>query len=70
MTGALARYPRYLESDLPWLNEIPAHWRILRGKNLLRTIDIRSETGEEELLTVSSERGIVPRRTANVTIAP
>ena len=39
-----------------------------RGKNLFRSMDIRSATGQEELLTVSSDRGVVPRRSATVTM--
>ena len=35
---------------------------------MFRCIDVRSKTGEEELLTVSSERGVVPRSSATVTM--
>lgn len=68
MSQALKPYPEYRESGILWLGEIPGHWEIHRGKNLFQCIDIRSSTGEEELLTVSSERGIVPRRSADVTM--
>jgi len=34
----------------------------------MRTVDIRSESGAEELLTVSSSRGVVPRSSATVTM--
>jgi type I restriction enzyme S subunit len=64
----LAPYPAYKESAIPWLGEIPAHWEVKRGKTIFRPVDIRSVTGEEELLTVSSEHGIVPRRSATVTM--
>ena len=56
------------DTGVPWLGELPDHWDVQRGKNLFRCIDVRSETGEEELLTVSSERGVVPRRSATVTM--
>ena len=68
MISAIKSYPKYRESGLPWLGMVPEHWRVLRGKSLFHPIDIRSQTGEEELLTVSSEYGVIPRRTATVTM--
>lgn len=68
MIGELKPYSAYKDSGLPWLGEVPEHWEIQRGKNLFQCIDIRSAKGEEELLTVSSERGVIPRKTANVTM--
>ncbi len=61
-------YPAYIHSGVDWLGDVPAHWEIQRGKTILQPVDIRSQTGEEELLTVSSERGVVPRKSANVTM--
>jgi len=68
MIDGLKPYPEYKDSGVPWLKKVPAHWEVRRGKTLFRCIDVRSTTGTEELLTVSSERGVVPRRTANVTM--
>ena len=65
---SLPPYPATKESDVPWLGEIPAHWEVKRGKSIFRPVDIRSQTGEEELLTVSSENGVVPRRSTTVTM--
>jgi type I restriction enzyme S subunit len=48
-------------SRLPWLGDIPQHWKIERAKNLFSVRDERSETGEEELLTVSHITGITSR---------
>ena len=67
-TDALKPYPKMKDSGLSWLNQIPVHWNLLRGKFLFRCIDVRSSTGKEELLTVSSERGVVPRSSATVTM--
>lgn len=64
----LKPYPLMKDSGVPWLGEVPKHWEMKRGKNLFRCVDVRSRTGEEELLTVSSDRGVVPRRTASVTM--
>ena len=61
-------YPSMKDSGVEWLGQVPEHWEVRRGKNIFGCIDVRSETGEEELLTVSSNRGIVPRRSANVTM--
>ena len=68
MTSDLKPYPAYKDADVSWLNQVPVHWNLLRGKFLFRCIDVRSSTGEEELLTVSSERGVVPRSSATVTM--
>ena len=68
MIEDLKPYPVYRNCGLPWLGEVPAHWEIKRGKSYLQAIDKRSNSGEEELLTVSSTRGVVPRRSANVTM--
>ena len=68
MIADLAPYPAYKDSVEPWLAKVPAHWEVKRGKDLFRCIDVRSETGQEELLTVSSERGVVPRSSATVTM--
>ena len=61
-------YPAYRDSGLPWLRDVPVHWRIERGKWLFRCINVRSTTGTEELLTVSSDRGVVPRSSVDVTM--
>jgi type I restriction enzyme S subunit len=53
-------------SGMPWLGDIPQHWEVRRAKYLLHCIDVRSRSGSEELLTVSSSDGIVPRSTKTV----
>ena len=68
MIDHLKPYSAYKDSGLPWLGKIPVHWAIQRGKTLFHSIDTRSSTGSEELLTVSSERGVVPRSSVNVTM--
>jgi Restriction endonuclease S subunits len=68
MIHDLNPYSAYKDSDVLWLGEIPNTWLILRGKNVFRVIDVRSETGDEELLTVSSKDGVVPRSQKTVTM--
>ncbi len=41
---------------------------MMRAKNLLQEVDIRSETGTEEMLSVSHITGITPRREKKVTM--
>ena len=54
------------DSGIPWLGEIPAHWAVERARWLFRERDQRSETGEEELLTVSHLTGVTPRSEKDV----
>ncbi|MGA2804540.1 MAG: restriction endonuclease subunit S, partial [Acidimicrobiales bacterium] len=68
MITDLAPYAAYKDSGLPWLGSIPEQWTVKRVKNLFRCIDVRSSTGDEELLTVSSSRGVIPRRLTTVTM--
>jgi type I restriction enzyme, S subunit len=68
MIERLKPYLAMRNSGLPWLGDVPRHWDLKRGKNLFRSVDVRSETGDEELLTVSSDRGVIPRRSTNVTM--
>jgi type I restriction enzyme S subunit len=56
------------DSGIPWLGEIPAHWETERAHWLFRERDIRSETGDEELLTVSHLTGVTPRSEKDVNM--
>lgn len=64
----LEAYERTRSVGLPWRHHIPEHWRIARAKSVMSAIDVRSATGEEELLTVSSSRGVIPRSSASVSM--
>ena len=67
-TTGLQPYPAYDPSRVQWLGCVPAHWHVLRGKALLAPVDIRSDSGSEELLSVSSRDGVIPRESADVTM--
>ena len=56
------------ESNIPWLGQIPAHWELERTKWLFKERDERSQTGEEELLTVSHLTGVTPRSEKDVNM--
>ena len=68
MDNHLLPYPAYKPSGIPWLGDVPEHWDVRRGKALLTPVDIRSKTGEEELLTVSAQKGVIPRKSTDVTM--
>lgn len=61
MTKGLDPNAEMKEAGIPCIGEVPSHWQVFRNKSLLREIDCRSETGEEELLTVSHITGVTPR---------
>jgi type I restriction enzyme S subunit len=48
------------DSGIHWLGEIPVHWELKRAKWLFRERDERPTTGEEVLLSLRMERGLVP----------
>lgn len=56
------------DSGIPWLGKMPAHWETERAKWLFIERDERSETGEEEMLTVSHITGVTPRSEKNVNM--
>ena len=56
------------DSGVPWLGEIPAHWKVKRARWLFRERDQRSEDGSEELLTVSHLTGVTSRSEKDVNM--
>ncbi|NWK76917.1 restriction endonuclease subunit S [Aquitalea sp. LB_tupeE] len=56
------------DSDVPWLGEIPAHWQVERAKWLFTERDDRSDSGDEELLTVSHLTGVTSRAEKDVNM--
>ncbi|WP_198594349.1 restriction endonuclease subunit S [Vibrio cyclitrophicus] len=56
------------DSGVDWIGAIPGHWIVKRAKYLLDEINERSETGLEELLSVSHMTGVTPRSEKNVTM--
>lgn len=68
MIEALKPYPEYDACELPWAKKLPTSWRCVRAKGAFSLIDIRSTTGLQELLTVSSSDGIRLRSQKAVTM--
>ena len=52
---------------MEWLGEVPAHWGVRPAKWHFREVDERSDTGSEELLSISHLTGVTPRREKNVS---
>ncbi|WP_049150178.1 restriction endonuclease subunit S [Corynebacterium propinquum] len=46
----------------------PEGWEVLRNRHILEHVDGRSETGDEEMLSVSHLTGVTPRSMKNVTM--
>lgn len=60
MGSRLPPYPRYRDSGLGWLPQVPAHWEVRRLKYVFQEVVDRTETGEEVLLSLRQFRGLVP----------
>ena len=56
------------DSGVECFGEIPEHWGLHRGKYFFKEVDLRSETGNEELLSVSHLTGITPRSQKSINM--
>ena len=61
-------YRAYKDSGVEWLGDVPEHWNVAAAKWYFREADDRSQTGSEELLSVSHITGVTPRSEKNVTM--
>ena len=52
-------YPVYKDSGVEWLGKVPEQWERERLKGILRPVDRRSDSGEETLLSLRRDYGIV-----------
>ena len=52
-------YAAYKPSGVEWLGDVPEHWERRRLKTLLRSVDRRSLTGKETLLSLRRDHGVV-----------
>lgn len=48
------------DSGIPWIGQIPAHWKMMRIKNLLVESKVKSTDGHEQSLSLSKVSGIIP----------
>lgn len=68
MAIILRPYKDYKPVNLNFTKQIPFDWIVKRGKFFFKEISERSKKGEEQLLSVSEHKGIVPRESINVTM--
>lgn len=68
ITQGLNRNIPRRDSRIPWLGEIPEHWKVERAKWLFIERDVRSDSGDEELLSVSHLTGVTSRAEKNVNM--
>ncbi|PAV27540.1 type I restriction enzyme S subunit [Tamilnaduibacter salinus] len=54
-------YPEYKDAGFVGLDQVPSHWAIVRFKQILKEVNRGSQTGEEQLLSVSEYYGVKPR---------
>jgi type I restriction enzyme S subunit len=55
-------------SGADWLGTVPSHWSVERAGHLFIERDERSESGDEEMLTVSHLTGVTPRSEKTVNM--
>lgn len=48
------------DSGIPWLGEIPDHWKACRARYVFREVDLKSVDGSELALSMSQQLGLVP----------
>jgi type I restriction enzyme S subunit len=68
MIDGLRSYPATKASGVEWLPSVPSGWDIRRAKYSFQEADDRSESGDEELLSVSHKTGVTPRSQKNITM--
>lgn len=62
VTKGLDTNVNLVPSGIEWIDRIPEGWKIIRIKNLLKERKERSETGEEEPLSMSQKFGLIPTK--------
>ena len=59
-------YPEYKATNLPWLPQIPTHWKIVRNKNVLKEQkEVVGEHSSEYTLLSLTLSGVIPRDMEN-----
>lgn len=67
VTRGLNPNVKFKPTNISWLPEIPEHWQIKPIRSLLREVTEKSETGDEELLSLSQYTGISYKKDAKNT---
>ena len=58
----MKKYDSYKDSGVKWLGQIPSHWELRKSKYLWKESNVLSDTGNEELLSVSQYDGVTPSK--------
>jgi type I restriction enzyme S subunit len=62
MIDGLGPYPEYKDSGQRWLGSVPRHWLVLPNRAVFAEVKDRGHANEE-MLSVTITRGIVPQKT-------
>jgi len=57
---AVTKYPKYKNSGVKWLTQVPSDWGLKKMKFLFKDVSVKNKP-EEELLSVTQNQGVVPR---------
>ena len=57
-------YPKYKDSGIPWLGQIPEHWEIKQLRSFLKLFSEKGH-GDAQLLSVTREQGVIERNAEN-----
>ena len=57
----LKQYPKYKDSDLPWIERIPEHWDVLPNRAVFKERNTRG-MDQEDLLSVTIKRGVIRQK--------
>lgn len=63
----MQRYETYKDSGVQWLGEIPGHWEVKPIRSILTESEEKSESGQEELLSLSQYTGVSYKKDAGKT---
>lgn len=61
MNNELRPYSEMKDSHQDWLGVVPSHWRLVKAKRLFRETSIKNHPNEE-LLSATQNKGVIPRR--------
>jgi type I restriction enzyme, S subunit len=61
MTGRYKEYPKYKESKLEWLGDVPEHWEVEYSKWLFQERNNKAKA-TDEMLTASQKYGVIPQK--------
>lgn len=57
----MASYGKYINTEIPWIGEIPSHWRVMRGKAILSLLS-RPAADNDEIITCFRDGEVTLRK--------